>query len=342
MAIRNLLGLGKRGATPSAASNEPGKALKECFAATAGHDALTLVALGRAYETGAGVRANRSEALRCYRLAAGMGDVTAQVNLARMLAGPGGDPGCEVIGADLQEARQNARRAAESGTVEGFVLFADLLSQGIGGPAEPHEAVLWYHLAASEGSSEAAFKLARLLSDGTLGRCDHAKARRWLEQAARDGHVEAMVALGLQLGYGIGGPASPRAGLSMLMKAAERRNVLALRHLGLMVLEGHGCEVDPRRGVAFLTAAMDRGDVEAALRLGHFHRGLNGRKSDPVAAIRAYRRAMDLGSAEARSLIESVVVESRRERGLEPDAGAAMARTAVEVVRADRAAAAAS
>lgn len=145
--------------------------------------------LGEMYRKGAGVVADRGEALVWLTRAAEAGHVPAQIALAQLYEAEG-------EGQDQQRALQWLRRAAESGEAEAcFHLGLHHIR------TEAHrdfaEAAHWMRRAAAQGHAEAQYFLARLLLDGRGLPADEAEARSWFQQAARQGHGRAQRFLAL-------------------------------------------------------------------------------------------------------------------------------------------------
>ncbi|MEO1767353.1 tetratricopeptide repeat protein [Thiobacter aerophilum] len=139
--------------------------------------------LGEMYRKGAGVVADRAEAVGWLTRAASAGYVPAQIALGELLQAAGD-------GQDLEGALAWLKRAAEHGEADAcFRLGLHYIR--VAAHRDFAEAAQWMRRAALKGHAEAQYFLARLLLDGRGVEADEAQARSWFEQAARQGHGRA-------------------------------------------------------------------------------------------------------------------------------------------------------
>jgi TPR repeat protein len=173
-------------------------------------DAAAMLLLGRAHETGTGVRAaaagegtlasSLAEARRWYRRAADAGSAEAEARLGVLVARGTDGP------ADRAAALQLFQSAAAKGDALGQLNFAVMLLQGLASDPDPRRPVELL-TAASARRADARFELGMLHYEGNLVAKDLARARELFLQAARDRNAKAMANLGVIAYNGELGPA---------------------------------------------------------------------------------------------------------------------------------------
>lgn len=105
--------------------------------------------IGRAYESGAGVRRNIGEATAWFRKAAAQGHSWSQNHLGWMYAGGEG------VARDDQQAVRWFRMAAERGNAEAQYNLGFMYQRGRGVPRSTTQAAEWYRRAAAQGNQSA-------------------------------------------------------------------------------------------------------------------------------------------------------------------------------------------
>jgi Caspase domain/Sel1 repeat len=129
---------------------------------------------------------NDNETVRLYRAEAEKGDVTAQLNLARLYY-----DGKEGLPRDEHEAARLFKLAANQGNAAAQTSLAFFYEQGIGGVAkDDREAARLYRLAADQGNPDAQTSLATFYTAGRGGLPKNEReATRLFKLAADQGHV---------------------------------------------------------------------------------------------------------------------------------------------------------
>jgi localization factor PodJL len=123
--------------------------------------------------------------------AANLGYAPAQAHLAALYQS--GESGLE---ANLVESRRWARRAAEGGDAKGMHFYAMELFDGVGGPQNRAEALIWLQRAAERGLVDSQYNVARLYENGDDGIARNpTEALKWYTIAARAGDQQAQEAL---------------------------------------------------------------------------------------------------------------------------------------------------
>jgi TPR repeat protein len=115
---------------------------------------------------------------------------------------------CENLLGGRQSDIDATRAAAEAGDMASQHRMGVYYDDGVGGVADPAEAVRWYRLAARQGSAESQYALARHYRTGRGVVLDPAWGARWLGKAAAQGLAPAQAELGLVYSAGEGLPQS--------------------------------------------------------------------------------------------------------------------------------------
>lgn len=137
-----------------------------------------------------GLRQDRSEAVRLYRLAANQGSARAQVELGWHLSRGEG------VARDYAEAARYYRLAADQGDAEGQSALAGLYILGLGVARDEVEAVRYLKLASDQGLASARASLGGMYEDGRGGlRADRSEAIRLYKLAAQQGDSHAQLQL---------------------------------------------------------------------------------------------------------------------------------------------------
>lgn len=171
--------------------------------------------------------------------------------------------------ADVALARQCYRKAGELGHRRAAYMLAECLRHGLGGAAEPAQALTWYHRAAT--LFDAKLALADLYYHGIGVVCNYREAYRWFEQAV-----------------------------------AEHEDAYALYSLGYCLLHGQGVRRDVKLALRHLRRSAVLGEVNAQYELGSaYYRG-TGVAKNPRLAMKWLRMAARQGQEEARAFLERI------------------------------------
>ena len=126
------------------------------------------------------------------RRAAELGYAPAQLHLAGLY-----QEGERGLAADPAEARDLTRRAADSGDARGMHAYGMYLFDGVGGPRDRAEALIWLLRAAERGLVDSQYNVARLYETGDEAiAADPAQALKWYLIAGRAGDGDAQAAAG--------------------------------------------------------------------------------------------------------------------------------------------------
>uniref|UniRef100_UPI00260BCAC2 tetratricopeptide repeat protein n=1 Tax=uncultured Desulfovibrio sp. TaxID=167968 RepID=UPI00260BCAC2 len=221
-------------------------------------------------------------ALRC-RLSAGLGDVEAQVRLAKLYAEGHGLPRDEekslfwygeAAGQGHAEAQRYLafeaysltwaemarwrQKLADQGDVRAKYLLGDMYAKGIGVPQDKAEALYWFRSAADQEYDSAQFMLGDMYaaSDGVPQ--DKVLAAEWFRKAAEQGHGEARFRLGGMYAKGDGVPQDKAEAACWYRKAALRGHDEAAFELGSMYAKGDGVPQDKAEAACWYRKAAEQ------------------------------------------------------------------------------------
>ena len=264
-------------------------------------------------------------ALRC-RLSAGLGDVEAQVRLAKLYAEGHGLPRDEekslfwygeAAGQGHAEAQRYLafeaysltwaemarwrQKLTDQGDVRAKYLLGDMYAKGIGVPQDKAKALYWFRSAADQEYDSAQFMLGDMYaaSDGVPQ--DKVLAAEWFRKAAEQGHGEARFRLGGMYAKGDGVPQDKAEAACWYRKAALRGHDEAAFELGSMYAAGDGVPQDKAEAACWYRKAAEQKNVRAQWRLGNMYASGEGLSKDTEKAldwcVTAVERGAVLGPA---------------------------------------------
>ena len=257
-------------------------------------------------------------ALRC-RLSAGLGDVEAQVRLAKLYAEGHGLPRDEEkslfwYGEAARQGHAGAQRylafeaysltwaemarwrqkLADQGDVRAKYLLGDMYAKGIGVPQDKAKALYWFRSAADQEYDSAQFMLGDMYAAGDGVPQDKALAAEWFRKAAEQGHGEARFRLGGMYAKGDGVPQDKAEAACWYRKAAEQGIVRAQWRLGNMYAAGEGVPQDKAEAAAWLRKAAEWNN-RAQWQLGVMYAAGDGVPQDTKTALDWLRSAVEHG-----------------------------------------------
>jgi len=195
----------------------------------------------------AGLEANGDTAIHYYQLAHQYGNAEASRYLGQLLASEG----------YYKEAVEYFYTSAQRGSIDGAVLLASCLQEGIGIEANP----------------VAAYQLLETV-------CHESNNAR------------AYTQIGLACLQGLGCPENELLGMTYLDTAAHLGSSDAMYYLGICYLQGFGCEPDSATAMIWLNKAMDNGSAAACNLIGDLYEA----REEYTDAVRCYEKAVELGS----------------------------------------------
>ncbi|KAF9131463.1 hypothetical protein BGW39_001776 [Mortierella sp. 14UC] len=233
-------------------------------------NATAQLTLARMYELGQGVEPSDVEAVTWYRKAADYGNAEAQFSLGRLYDYGRG------IKEDIVDAAQWYRQAAAQGHVDAQVKMGSWCSLGLGVERNDVEAVNWYRKAALQGNATAQNNLGYMYHAGQGLERDDVNAVAWYRKAAEQGNADALVNLGVMYYHGHGVDQSYIQALGLYRRAAEQGILKAQHCLSSMYEDGLGVEQDYVEAVFWLRRAAEQGDPVAQHNLAKLYLKMEG------------------------------------------------------------------
>ena len=183
---------------------------------------------------GLGVKKDCGEAVKWYKKAVQQRNAMGQCNLGWMFQNGFG------VTKDLKEAERLYRLSAEQGCAKGQINLGWLFMKGYGVKKDYSEAVKWFKSAANEGNINAKNKLQQAMND--------------VYKSAQYGNAEAQFDLGNIYYHGCGERQNDAEAIKWYIKAAEQGNIDAisrLKYLNIKIPELHNAvKVDKRIGAS--------------------------------------------------------------------------------------------
>lgn len=210
-------------------------------------DALAQVNLGVLALLGQGGLAP-DQAEGFFEKAAAQGDFRAKRALAELA----------IDRQDWPAARAWAEAAAGLGDAQAQFMAGWLADQGLGGVADPVQALAHFEQAAAQNHAPAQLALGRLL----LEKGQDGQAAFWLERAAQANVLDAMFDLGGILSRPDSALHDPVAARAWYARAARGGHGAAMRNLALMQARGQGGDQSFRAALAWALRAAEAGQGE--------------------------------------------------------------------------------
>ncbi|MCS7183516.1 MAG: sel1 repeat family protein [Thermoanaerobaculum sp.] len=181
-----------------------------------------------------------------------------------MLGSPWEQARTALMNNDFARAQTLLRPLAEGGDPQAQFLLGHLLELGLGGQANPREAVSWWEKASGQGHVESTFRLGLAYLDGRGVDPDPRRGVELLRQAANLLYHPAEAALGKALLLQALGPGHVPEGLRWLACAAEAGDREAAELVGTALALGTEETVpEPERAIKYLRLAQRLGSAEA-------------------------------------------------------------------------------
>ncbi|MGE3364445.1 MAG: tetratricopeptide repeat protein [Rhizobiaceae bacterium] len=240
---------------------------------------------------------------------------------------------------------------AEQGDSAAQTLIAELLTRGLGVPADQEAAAKWYAKAAENGVPAAQFQYALMQADGKFVKKDGAGAMELMKAAADAGNTLAQFNLAQMYVQDDRGPsgfskalpyyekaaatglpdaqyamaqifASGAAGKKQDLAEARRHLLLAAKQgfdtaqleLGTWMVEGRGGERDAKGGFVWLRQAAEGGNVAAMNRLAKLYMNGIGTDPNPIDAAAWYflARRAGLNDFEMADFLDGLTAEQTK------------------------------
>lgn len=215
---------------------------------------------------------------------------------------------------DFAQARKMYRRGAVLGHAPSQNNLGYLMLRGLGGAAEPEEAVKWFRDAARQNYAPAQNNMGVCYRDGTGVKEDQSAAAKWFMQAAEQGMAEAQNNLGVRFYRGMGMPKNTDAAIQWFTKAADQGLPSAWINLGICYVEGRGFPKDLNKAYEYFYTAAQKGDADGLLDLGFAYMEGKGVPKDYVRAYVCFDAAVATGDTyapQARSRLRGMMTEKQ-------------------------------
>jgi TPR repeat protein len=226
-------------------------------------DPSCLSALGLLYLYGESVEENYESAVKLFRQAAVLGELSAQRRLGR-----------ELIWGRLNKT-EDARQQSEG--------------------------ISWLKLADAAGDKRSAELLAKVYRSGAGVEKDLVKSSEYLLKAAKAGIADAQGQMGLNYWSGSGVEKNHAEAYKWLSICALQGDGRGLFLLGRATEAGIGCKKNPREAFRLYTLSAEQEEPDAIYQLGECCYYGVGTEKDPPQAVVYYRRAAALGNASAKT-----------------------------------------
>ena len=262
--------------------------------AAAKDHALANFTLGRLFEQGLYVHADRARALHFYTKAANLGDAGAQTQLASLVL-----VGDDHTMPDPSTAAKWYQKAANQDYPVALTSLARLYATGVGVTRNLKTAASLYERAANLGNPQGQYNLGRMMLVG-LGMWKNQKGGlEWIRKAADQGFGPAQNQLGVLYSQGAEGlTQSPYEALSWFLGAANQGYLTAQYNLGLLYASGQlGDTYAQAREWLCLAASQNHAGAARALAL-LYEQGKGGEVDKPTALWWA-QKAQEWGYPDA-------------------------------------------
>jgi TPR repeat protein len=244
--------------------------------------------LAQMYEKGLGVKEDRAEAMKRYRVLASHGNGEARYRFARLAAQAG----------QYAEALKAYERSVRADDYRAMLDLGELHERGRGVPKDARRAAGLYERAA-ERSPWARFKLGAMYAAGAGVAKDHAKARQWFRRSADDGNAAARNNLGVMADQGLGVAPDYAAARELYLSALGGGVAEARGNLERFYAEGRGAPSGAAAAAWYLPGA-EAGVMSAQYRLGEMYAKGEGVPRDERLAAEWLSKAAQQGHPAAR------------------------------------------
>ena len=148
-------------------------------------DPTAVYYLGRMYEEGLGVTADKEKAVRYYQMADEAQNAAASAQLGKMMMTGNGMTRNPELGIEF------LKKAAYAGNTEAFFELGNAYAEGSGVQKNMTYAFGFYFMAALRGDARAQYQVAKSYLNGSGVPQDYENAVKWYSRAANQGYVKA-------------------------------------------------------------------------------------------------------------------------------------------------------
>ena len=188
-------------------------------------------------------------------------------------------------------------RAADDGNPQAIAYLAWFYAEGVGVPADQHQAAKLYRKAAALGDAESQWRLGLMIDAEDGGAAQLGEAAELFRKAAAQGEARAYTSLGVMYSLGRGVPQDYSHALESYKAGARFGDSHAFNEIGIVHLSGEGVPKDGAEAAAWFMVAAMLGDPSGADNLAELFEQLDdndvGRASSRADEIAAEYPAFD-------------------------------------------------
>jgi hypothetical protein len=263
------------------------------------HDDKLQYRLGWMLFNGVGTEKNIPQAKEYLEKSAGVGNLFAGYQLARLILSEDGASPEEV-----EKALAYLQRTAKAGNPYAAYFLGKLYQEGQHVPKDTPEAVRFFRLSAEHGSEFAAYRLGKLYLSGDGILKDVEEALRWFRFAADKKNQYAEYALGILYLKGEDIPKDMIAALEYLKRAAGQGSQFAQYRLGKIYLTGEDVPKNMEEALSYLTSAAEQGNQYAQYLVGKLYLIGKDVPKDKAAAVRWFTLSAAQGNLYAQFFLD--------------------------------------
>lgn len=263
----------------------PGAAFQFALVAAKMGDAESQFHCGRMYASGAGVSADKAEALYWYEKAAEQGVAAAQFNCGSMYRSGEG------TAADMTKAFYWWERAAEQGFANAQFACGYMYCTGKGTADDLAKGVHWVEKAAEQGHEQAQKILPEL----------RARVEQLMQRVFNAG-VEAYN----QKDY--------RAAVTHWTEAAHSGNLTAMQNLRALHINKELDTYNPEEAFRWVLKAAELGDAESQFYCAQMYASGTGISADKAKALYWCEKAAEQGYEQAQKTLEALRAQAEKEK----------------------------
>lgn len=253
--------------------------------------------LGDCYETGIGIEPDYAEAMKWYRRAAELGEISAYYNIGCLYEN----------GKGVEKNLSTAVEYYSLGAELDMPLCQNALGRCCASDTErdrSSEAFEWFRKAADRGNDDAKYNLGKCYYDGYGVEADKATAVKWFALAAEQSHAAANYMLGLCYETACGTSMDIGKALICYKAAADKGDSDAQLSLYRFYKYGIEVEKDTSAAMLWLKKSAEGGNTDAQLTLAKKYETGTDVNQNYDDAEKWYRAAADKGNLEAGQALE--------------------------------------
>lgn len=251
------------------------------------------------YSNGIGIRKNKQEAFKRYKIAADHDIVAAIYNLGLYYY-----YGRDGI-VDYYKAFEYFKRASEMGHKLSVPKLAIMYYEGLGTEVNIDEALKWTLKGVEYGNDYCMYLAGHIYEK--IG--EYEKSVYFLEKACEANYPDAYSILGYLYLHGEGVSKDIKKAIELFNKAVENGVSTSYFNLGMQYLTGEGVLKDTKKGFELIEKGAKKRDIRAQVQLAHCYEYGIGCSTDLKKARDWYYRAIVNGNTEAQPLLDNLILK---------------------------------